>query len=45
MDYGSLDPDVQRSKLGKEVAELFKHAVDPEGYAAFRNCKFLYSLY
>jgi hypothetical protein len=36
---GSLDPDAQRSKLGKEVAELFRHAVDPEGYAAFRNCK------
>ena len=37
------DPDVvQRSKLGKEVAELFKHAVDPEGYAAFRNCEFFF---
>ena len=37
------DPDVvQRSKLGKEVAELFRHAVDPEGYAAFRNCEFFF---
>lgn len=37
------DPDVERSKLGKEVAELFKHAVDPDGYAAFRKCEFLRS--
>ncbi|KAF8812292.1 hypothetical protein BYT27DRAFT_7239825, partial [Phlegmacium glaucopus] len=37
MVNGSLDPDVQRSKLGKEVAELFRHAVDPEGYAAFKT--------
>ena len=37
------DPDVQRSKLGKEVAELFRHAVDPQGYAAFRDCESLYS--
>jgi hypothetical protein len=35
------DPDLQRSKMGKEVAELFKHAVDPQGYAAFRNCESL----
>ena len=34
------DPDVERSKLGKEVAELFRHAVDPEGYKAFRKCEF-----
>ena len=38
--HASLDPEVQRSKLGKEVAELFKHAVDPEGYAAFKSCEF-----
>ena len=36
------DPDVERSKLGKEVAELFRHAVDPEGYAAFRYCEFFF---
>jgi len=40
MNHGSLDPDIQRSKLGKEVAELFRHAVDPEGYAAFKTCEF-----
>lgn len=36
------DPDVERSKLGKEVAELFRHAVEPEGYKAFRNCEFFF---
>lgn len=36
------DPDVERSKLGKEVAELFRHAVEPEGYKAFRTCEFLF---
>ena len=36
------DPDVERSKLGKEVAELFRHAVDPEGYKAFRKCEFFF---
>ena len=39
------DPDVERSKLGKEVAELFRHAVDPEGYKAFRNCEFFSYLF
>ena len=39
------DPDVQRSKLGKEVAELFKHAIDPQGYAAFRNCESAFCLF
>ena len=36
------DPDVERSRLGKEVAELFRHAVEPEGYKAFRHCKFFF---
>jgi hypothetical protein len=36
------DADVQRSKLGKEVAELFRHAVDAEGYASFRKCEFFF---
>ena len=36
------EDDVQRSKLGKEVAELFRHAIDPEGYAAFRKCEFFF---
>ena len=40
----SQDPDEDRSKLGKEVAELFKHAVEPEGYKAFRNCEFSFFL-
>ena len=39
------DPDVERSKLGKEVAELFRHAVEPEGYKAFRNCEFFFCFY
>ena len=39
------DPDVQRSQLGKEVAELFKHAVDPQGYAAFRKCELLFCFF
>ena len=44
-NHGSIDPDVERSKLGKEVAELFRHAVDPEGYAAFRKCEFFFLLF
>ena len=40
---GVINQDhVERSKLGREVAELFKHAVEPEGYKAFRNCEFLF---
>jgi hypothetical protein len=38
-------PDVERSKLGKEVAELFRHAVEPEGYKAFRKCEPFFSFF
>jgi hypothetical protein len=30
---------VERSKLGKEVAEMFKNALEPEAFALFKRCK------
>ena len=37
---GREDRDMDRSKLGKEVAEMFKNALDPEAFALFKRCKF-----
>lgn len=31
--------ELDRSKVGKEVAEAFRNALDEEGYIAFKNCK------
>lgn len=28
-----------RSKVGKDVANIFKKALDPEGYSAFKKCE------
>jgi len=36
---GREDKDTERSKLGKEVAEMFKNALDPEAFALFKTCK------
>jgi len=36
---GQEDRDMERSKLGKEVAEMFKNALDPEAFALFKKCK------
>lgn len=34
---GQQDREVERSKLGKEVAEMFKNALDPEAFALFKR--------
>ena len=34
--------DVERSKLGKEVAQVFKNALDADGYKLFKLCAFLF---
>lgn len=41
------EPEVERSKLGRDVAELFRNALDPDGYTSFKTCKcpFLFSFF
>jgi hypothetical protein len=31
--------DVERSKLGRDVAEVFRSALDADGYTSFKTCK------
>lgn len=40
---GTLDTntDAERSKIGKEVAEIFRNALDEKGYATFKQCEWL----
>lgn len=35
------DTDAERSKIGREVAEIFRNALDEKGYAAFKQCEWL----
>lgn len=37
------EPDVERSKLGRDVAEVFRSALDADGYTSFKTCKFPFS--
>ena len=38
------EPDVERSKLGRDVAEVFRSALDADGYTSFKTCKYPFSL-
>lgn len=35
------DDEVERSKLGRELAEVFRKALDADGYRLFKHCTFL----
>lgn len=35
------EEEVDRSKIGKEVAEVFRSVLDEDGYAAFKNCEWI----
>lgn len=33
-----VDPETERSRMGKEVAEVFRNVLDDRGYNAFKSC-------